>query len=36
MEIKEKFVEPEITVTVNSDIDVITSSIELPDDNFDK
>ena len=36
MEIKEKFVEPEITVNVNSDKDVITSSIELPDDNFDK
>ena len=35
MEIKEKFDEPEITVIVISDKEVITDSIELPDDNFD-
>jgi hypothetical protein len=35
MVIREKYVEPEITVTVISDKDVITESLELPDDNFD-
>ena len=35
MEKKEKFVEPEISVTIISDRDVITDSIELPDDNLD-
>ena len=34
MVIREKYVEPEITVTVISDKDVITESLELPDDNF--
>ena len=35
MEKKEKVVEPEISVTIISDRDVITDSIELPDDNLD-